>query len=338
MARRLKEDFDDKDFLRIPVVSTLFRQFPDFSGLASRNKHGLDIFLNCDMEVGVNTFMDRSFFVVGSSGSGKSGVIRVVLEELQRKKIPCVVFDSDGEYCSLLSMFPNIILMGGNNPDGSRRKPELDVEGAGRLAREALFKHKSFIFDLSADDDEIQVAFSAAFISALDGLARSQPLENCPDFLAVFIEEAQNLYPQSSDDSPNGAVKKDLVSLRRSITWLAKRGRKRHISLWLITQRPQAINKNALTQVSSIFALRLTHNLDYKAVGKQLGINEARCKELFPRLRNGQVFYNVWDMGIRRILQVRLSHSKHLARSANELGDYEMFLEKTKGEEDSDGS
>lgn len=323
-------ELDVHDYLRDGATANLCRQFGDFAGLASRTKYSLDIFVNSGIDLEVNTMMDRSFFVCGSSGSGKSNFVRVMLEELLGRGIACVVFDIEGEYKSLANMYPKLNVIGGNMADGSRRVPELDPSRGEEWAKAALFGHKSFIFDLSADDGEAQAEFAASFLTTLDNLARAQPLEGCTDYCAVFVEESQRLYPQRTSDRPD--VEKDTMkALQVAITNLAKMGRKRHVSLWLITQRPQAINKDALTQVSVIFAFRLGHPLDYCAVGRLIGLSDKRCSLIFPILKPGQGFYAVGDEGFRKGVQVRLSRSRHLARSANTVEDYEEYLKRVNG-------
>ena len=72
----------------------------------------------------------------------------------------------------------------------------------------------------------------------------------------LVCEEAHRYVPASPDIG--------FAAARRAITRLAREGRKYGISLALITQLPSELSAQALSQCSTIFALRLGHYLDQR--------------------------------------------------------------------------
>ena len=65
-----------------------------------KNQISLGSTLNSELTLSIQTFR-RHFACFGSSGSGKTVVCKVMIEELARRGIPIIAFDPQGDIASL---------------------------------------------------------------------------------------------------------------------------------------------------------------------------------------------------------------------------------------------
>src|SRR5262249_44733952 len=72
---------------------------------------------------------------------------------------------------------------------------------------------------------------------------------------------------------------------RRSISRIAKEGRKYGVSLCLVTQRPSEISETILSQCSTVFALRMSNEKDQNFVRRTLPESVAGLLNALPALR-----------------------------------------------------
>ena len=72
---------------------------------------------------------------------------------------------------------------------------------------------------------------------------------------------------------------------RRALARIAKEGRKYGVSLGLITQRPSEISETVLSQVNTLFALRMSNEQDQQFVRRAMPENAAGLLAALPALR-----------------------------------------------------
>ncbi len=131
----------------------------------------------------------------------------------------------------------------------------------GRLLRIPVSGRPISIIDLSGVPSEIiEVVVSLVCRLTFD-FALWADREKMPPLLLV-CEEAHRYIPA---DPHSG-----FTATTRSISRIAKEGRKYGVALGLVTQRPSDLSPNALAQCGTIFALRLGNELDQRFVANAL--------------------------------------------------------------------
>jgi DNA helicase HerA-like ATPase len=78
------------------------------------------------------------------------------------------------------------------------------------------------------------------------------------------------------------------VPARRAITRIALEGRKYGVSLCLVSQRPSELSPTALAQCNTIFALRMSNELDQRFVRDALPEGAGAMVAALPALRTGE--------------------------------------------------
>lgn len=162
------------------------------------------------------------YSVLGSSGSGKSNFVFLLLEDLRNRKQPVIILDKKGEYLDLPGMY--------------------HVNPAYEKPKELPFKlrnsNASVVIDLRPLKNP--EAWIRDFLNTCMRLARKYPI-------LVVIEEAHTYCPQRGKAISKKAVNK-----------LAAEGRSAGYGFMLISQRCAKLDKNALDESEYLFLLR--HN------------------------------------------------------------------------------
>lgn len=217
-------------------------------------------------------FVTQTQAILAKKGSGKSYTASVEAEELLDAKQQVVVIDPTGAWWGLRasadgasSGYP-IAVLGGEHAD-------VPLEAlAGEVVADAIAtEHFSAVIDLSIFRKGESLRFMAAFMETLYRKNRSP--------LHLFIDEADVVAPQRTfgpDEARVLGATEDIV----------RRGRIRGIGCTLITQRPQVLNKNVLSQVDMLTALRMSHPKDLGAIREWVAVHgdEAQAKKMLADL------------------------------------------------------
>lgn len=250
--------------------------------------------------------------VMGSTGSGKSYTLAVLVEELH-PHMSFTIVDTAGEYYTLRERYDLLIAGRFNtNEEGERIDHcdlEISVEDAETIA-EYSFRHRvSIILDLALFDEDERANLLAAYFKHLWSLAvrKRQPY-------AVIVDEAQNYIPQNSKT----AVKRHMVRL-------AKEGRKCGISFVFATQRPASITKDVITQASMLFLHAVYYATDvdtYCTIVPKL--KPAAVEALIDQLQTGQaIFIQGKDS---QIVRMRARYTTHAGSTPELNGDHHAAL------------
>ena len=221
----------------------------------------MQINLSEDFNIDAQQVMTGRGCVIGQSGSGKSYLVGVIVEELCKLGLPFMVIDTEGEYASIKSKF-NAIWISESNPSADI-KPS---ERMGAVFAESMKYGIPVIYDLSDTLDKeasVQSALSALY-SIEEGMKKP--------FL-VIIEEADKFAPQV------------VRQKRNMIEEISVRGRKRGIGLLVATQRPANISKNVLAQCSYGFIGKLSIENDVQAI--RILFSRQEQLDMLPRLQTG---------------------------------------------------
>jgi DNA helicase HerA-like ATPase len=139
----------------------------------------------------------------------------------------------------------------------------------------------SFILSIKHfESDASRVRFLLAFAQRVYHRNR-EPLH-------LVLDEADEYLPQ--------VVTGDVAKLVNAWTRIVKLGRIQGLGITLITQRPATLNKSALSQIETLFALRTTASIDQDAIGgwmRQAGKAPAHVVDSLAALRKGEAW--VWS-------------------------------------------
>lgn len=265
------------------------------------------------------------------SGAGKSNAARVIAEGFFEKGLPFVVIDPKGDWWGLRAGRDGkpggglgAVIFGGDHADIPLE------ERAGVLVADTIVDQRlSSILDLSHfESDAAMHRFLLDFGTRLYQRNR--------DPLHLFCEECDEYLPQKPF--------KDMLKLLHMFERIVRRGRTKGLGITLITQRSAVVNKNVLTQVETLFALRTTGPQDIAAVEawmKYHGADRAMLSSL-ASLENGEAW--VWSPHyLRKMERFRFyrsktfdsgatptNHSKKSTRAAATLADVDLAALKTR--------
>jgi uncharacterized protein len=199
--------------------------------------------------------------IVGRRNSGKTSTGIVFIEEMLRSKLQVVLLDAQGVGWGLrvgkngLGKGLPITIFGGLHKD-----VPLD-SGVGALIADLLVDERiSAVLDVSGFGSNETQRFMTDFAERLFKRKGEKR-----DPLYLIIDEAQRFVPQR----PLPGQQRMLGAMEH----LVLSGRNRGIGTMLITQRPATVNKNVLSQIDTLIAMRLMAPQDKDAVGSWLKDN-----------------------------------------------------------------
>lgn len=195
--------------------------------------------------------LESVFGIIGKRGRGKSGLVRVLMEEFCRNELPFVAFDPVGILWGLRSSadgksegYP-VLVVGGSHGD-----IPLDRTQGAKVAKAVIESNVSLIVDFSEESKAVYRQFVAEFSDTL------YRFNDAPRH--VIIEEAPELVPQR--------VMGDRAVCFEAVERLVSRGRNKGIGVTLVSQRAATIHKDVLTQLDTLIVFGLTSPQDRKAL------------------------------------------------------------------------
>lgn len=240
--------------------------------------------------------MEEHSAIIGKTGAGKTYTAKGFAEDLLAEGARFCVIDPTGVWWGLKSSgdgesegFP-VVVFGGDHGD-----VPLDEHDAEKVAEIVATTATPCVLDVSAFPSRAALnRFMTEFAEHVFRLNR--------EALHLFVDEADAFMPQRPGPD-------EMMMLGRWDT-IARRGRSRGFRLTLITQRPAVLNKNALSQVGTLIALKLTSPQDRKAIGDWIEGNadKAEGKALLatlPSLNRGEGW--VWSPGHDVLERVQFS-------------------------------
>ncbi len=187
--------------------------------------------------------------VIGQSGAGKSWTIALIAEQALDQGLPVVIIDPHGEYWPLAEVYPQVLIVGGENGDLPLAEEAVQVyTQAYRRGSSLVFNLKDFFID--------EEAYGRMVEKVLRSLWKAQVEEPRPSLWV--LEEAQLEVPQ--EKSP------DVMRRVGLIKGIATGGRKFGVNLVLGTQRPAELHKTPLSQCWLRLFGGLAERLDREAV------------------------------------------------------------------------
>lgn len=195
----------------------------------------------------------QTFAILAKRGVGKTYTASVMVEEMLKNKLHVVVVDPIGVWWGLRTSASgkqaglSIIVAGGEHGD-----VPLESTSGELIANLIVDRGLSLVIDLSLMRKGEQKRFMIDFAETL--------YRNNRAALHLVLDEADEFAPQR----PMG----DDARMLGAIEDIVRRGRARGIGVTLITQRPAVLNKNVLTQIEVLIAMRLTSPQDRQALNE----------------------------------------------------------------------
>lgn len=246
------------------------------------DQHGAAVSLD------IEELLATRLLVQGNSGSGKSHLLRRILEE-SAGIVQQIVIDPEGDFVSLSDLFPHIVVDG-----AAYSTPELT-----RLAARIREHRASAVLALDGLEVEAQMRCAAIFLSALF----DAPREHWYPALVV-VDEAQVFAPAAAGEVSDEARRQSLAAM----TNLMCRGRKRGLAGVVATQRLAKLAKNVAAEASNFLMGRTFLDIDMARAADLLGM-ERRQAEQIRDLGRGQ-FLGLGPAISRRPIAVQIGSVK----------------------------
>lgn len=223
----------------------------------------------------------QSIALLAVRRAGKSNAAAVIAEEMFGAGLPWVAIDPKGDWWGLRSSRDgtgpglHVPIFGGLHGD-MPLAPE-----AGKLIAELIAEENlTCVLDVSEFASKAaQMRFLADLGEHLFRLHGKQPQPR-----HLFLEEADDFVPQR--------VMREQARCVGAWTKLVKQGGSRGLGVSLISQRSAVVNKDALTQVETLIALRTTSPQDRKAISEWVSYHDV-ARELvdsLPGLDDGEAW------------------------------------------------
>ncbi|WP_245485319.1 ATP-binding protein, partial [Mesorhizobium sp. M7A.F.Ca.US.001.02.1.1] len=205
--------------------------------------------------------------VQGNSGSGKSHLLRRLLEQ-SAPWVQQTIIDPEGDFVSLGDRYGHLVI-------DAEQHTERGLQAAGERAR---MHRVSTVLNLEGLDAENQMRRAAAFLGGLFEVARDHWYP-----MLVVVDEAQLFAPAVAGEVSDEARKLSLGAM----TNLMCRGRKRGLAGIIATQRLAKLAKNVAAEASNFLMGRTFLDIDMARAADLLGM-ERRQAEAFRDLERGQ--------------------------------------------------
>ncbi|MGJ4948324.1 helicase HerA domain-containing protein [Bradyrhizobium sp. HKCCYLS20291] len=232
--------------------------------------------------------------VQGNSGSGKSHLLRRLLEQ-SAPWVQQTIIDPEGDFVTLAERFGHLVI-----------EAEDHTERALQVAGERARIHRvSTVLNLEGLDAENQMRRAAAFLNGLFEISRDHWYP-----MLVVVDEAQLFAPAVAGEVSDEARKASLGAM----TNLMCRGRKRGLAGVIATQRLAKLAKNVAAEASNFLMGRTFLDIDMARAADLLGM-ERRQAEAFRDLERGQ-FMALGPALSRRPLGLRIGPTDTKPRNA----------------------
>jgi hypothetical protein len=232
--------------------------------------------------------------VQGNSGSGKSHLLRRLLEQSAPWVQQCVI-DPEGDFVTLAEKYGHVVV------DAERTEAELT-----RIAARIRQHRVSVVLNLEGLDVEQQMRCAAAFLGGLFDAERDHWYP-----VLVVVDEAQLFAPAVAGEVSDEARKLSLGAM----TNLMCRGRKRGLAGIIATQRLAKLAKNVAAEASNFLMGRTFLDIDMARAADLLGMDR-RQSEMFRDLARGH-FVALGPAMSRRPLPVTIGAVETNARSTS---------------------
>ena len=232
--------------------------------------------------------------VQGNSGSGKSYLLRRLLEQSAPWVQQCII-DPEGDFVTLADVYGHVVV------DAARTESELT-----RIAQRIRQHRVSVVVNLEGLDIDQQMKAAAAFLNGMFDADRDYWYP-----MLVVVDEAQLFAPAVGGEVSDEARKISLSAM----TNLMCRGRKRGLAGVIATQRLAKLAKNVAAEASNFLMGRTFLDIDMARAADLLGMDR-RQAEQFRDLQRGH-FVALGPALSRRPMPIKIGTVETSARSSS---------------------
>ncbi|MDB5376323.1 MAG: ATP-binding protein [Rubritepida sp.] len=238
--------------------------------------------------------LSTRLLVQGNSGSGKSHLLRRLLEQ-SAPWVQQVVIDPEGDFVTLADRFGHLVIDAADHSEAT----------LARAADRARRHRVSVVLNLDSVEVEAQLRCAAAFLGGLFDADR-----DAWSPVMVVVDEAQLFAPAMAGEASDEARRAALGAM----TNLMCRGRKRGLAGVIATQRLAKLAKNVAAEASNFMMGRTFLDIDMARAADLLGM-ERRQAESFRDLERGH-FVALGPAVSRRPIAIRVGEVETESRSA----------------------
>ncbi|MCK0198805.1 ATP-binding protein [Ancylobacter sp. 6x-1] len=258
-------------------------------------KVGIDLGTNTagqPVRLDLEELLSTRLLVQGNSGSGKSHLLRRLLEQ-SAGHVQQAIIDPEGDFVSLAERYGHVVI------DAERTPGEIE-----RLAGRVRRHRASVVFNLEGLDADAQMLSAAAFLNGLFDAEREHWFP-----MLVVVDEAQLFAPAGGGENSDEARRAALSAM----TNLMCRGRKRGLAGIIATQRLAKLAKNVAAEASNFLMGRTFLDIDMARAADLLGM-EKRQAESFRDLNTGS-FVALGPALARRPVPVKVGEVETASRN-----------------------
>ena len=210
--------------------------------------------------VDVEELLATRLLVQGNSGSGKSHLLRRLLEQ-SAGMVQQVIIDPEGDFTGLCEKYGHVLI------EGASYSPREIEALAGRIRQHRA----SVVLVLEDLEVEQQIRCAAQFLTALFDAPREHWFP-----ALVVVDEAQMFAP-----SVAGEIAEDTRRMTLSaMTNLMCRGRKRGLAGIVATQRLAKLAKNVAAEASNLLMGRTFLDIDMQRAADLLGMDRKQAERI----------------------------------------------------------
>jgi uncharacterized protein len=257
--------------------------------MASKQRRLIEVAKDLSLDESAAT---ETLGVLARKGRGKTFLASKIVEGLHRLNCPTTIIDPAGNWWGLTLAangrdvgLPFVVL------GGERGDLELAAESGQRLAEIVVQRRLNVVLDVSGFDDKDLSRFVGDFLETFRLCSQRQRQARM-----VVFEEAQLLAPQQF----SGQMQRMLKGVER----IVRLGRNYGIGSMLISQRPQSVNKEVLSQVECLFVGQINEAHARKAVRDWIAEKDVDVKnqlDQLSKLDRGEFF--CWSPSWLQIFQ-----------------------------------
>ena len=158
------------------------------------------------------------------------------------------------------------------------------------------------VFDVSGMPSEVLPTIVGTMLKIIYDMlfwAQDLPIGGRQQPLLIVLDEAHRFVPEGTE-----------TAAHRTLSVIAKEGRKYGTGLMLVTQRPSEIDSGVLSQCGSLIALRLTNSADRAKIGAAVPDDLGGLVEQLPSLRTGEGVFLGEVMPIPSRVRIRKATKK----------------------------
>jgi hypothetical protein len=210
--------------------------------------------------IDVEELLATRLLVQGNSGSGKSYLLRRLLEQSARM-VQQVVIDPEGDFVTLSEAYGHVVIDAG----------AYDSKDIIRMAARIREHRASVVLALDNLELEAQMRCAAIFLSTLFDAPRDHWYP-----ALVVVDEAQMFAPAAAGDVSDEVRRLSLAAM----TNLMCRGRKRGLAGVIATQRLAKLAKNVAAEASNFLMGRTFLDIDMARAADLLGMERRQAEQI----------------------------------------------------------